>query len=109
MDLKDRKLPSPFQRTSSKCTIGREIKLFPKKLENINKRQGNFILCSRLPSAINSRALPRKRSSYASHKLRGKKQMQLEVEDMLRKGTILDCQHREGRFLSSLFRVGKRD
>ena len=35
--------------------------------------------------------------------------MQLEVEDMLRKGTILDCQHREGRFLSSLFRVGKRD
>ena len=38
-----------------------------------------------------------------------KEQVQLEVEDILRKGVISICQHREGEFLSNLFLVGNRD
>lgn len=65
---------------------------YSRNFGNANGKQENFVICRRLLSIINSGDLSKQSSTNLSHEFRGKKQVQLEVKDMLRKGVTLVCQ-----------------
>ena len=80
-------------------------KTFPRKLENVNKRQGILSFVASFQILLLQVPRQEKVPTITYMNSEKKKQLQLEVENILRKRAISVCNHREGKFRSNLFLI----
>ena len=99
----------PFKQTFSKRSSGRTFKTFFKCMESGHKNQNilNIVEGYEIPfiSMPNQVKPPHKVEMNAEEE----RLIDLEIEELLKKGTILNVSSLKDQFLSSLFLVNKKD
>ena len=98
-------------KNNSKRATSRNFKAFFRSMGDTYKGPRNFRNCKGVQDIFSKKSKTEKSSTDATHAHMGHEQavlIQVEIENMLKKGAMQQPEHQAGRFLSNILLVGKK-